>query len=374
MRIAIAGKTKPTLFTKGFITALESRQIKYDLIELCPSNAISQLSGYDGLLWHVSFGELPDCLIGFPILSALAHAGFSVFPSPKDFWHCDDKLSQKYLFDALTASAPKTDVFLSYGDARRYAIHQAAPFILKLRGGAASSNVWKISNNTRGALKLLKCFSIGHRQFDRARIAADAFHQMLAGNRLALSAIYVFLLRLARVFIPSPYERIKNRERGYAICQQAIEANDFDTRIVVIGNRAFGIRRFNRPNDFRASGSGLIDADPTKINTEMVKQAFVFANRLGSQCLGFDFLVDKGGSPSLIEICFGVNPQGYRKCSGYWDQSLKWHQSRWPDGQFHFEDFIVEDFLRHIAMKKLCQRDIGSRLVTDDPWFTHKPD
>src|SRR6185503_17089802 len=46
---------------------------------------------------------------------------------------------------------------------------------------------------------------------------------------------------------------------GYILLQEFLSNNKFDTRVTVIGNRAFAYRRFNRPNDFRASGSGNFD-------------------------------------------------------------------------------------------------------------------
>ena len=54
-------------------------------------------------------------------------------------------------------------------------------------------------------------------------------------------------------------------QRDYLLVQEFLPGNGFDTRITVIGNRAFGFRRFNRPDDFRASGSGRIDWNPAAI-------------------------------------------------------------------------------------------------------------
>ena len=61
-------------------------------------------------------------------------------------------------------------------------------------------------------------------------------------------------------------------EKNYAYFQKYIPAQH-DIRITVIGNRAFGFLRKNRKNDFRASGSGLIDYDYKKIPIEAVKIA-----------------------------------------------------------------------------------------------------
>ena len=74
-----------------------------------------------------------------------------------------------------------------------------------------------------------------------------------------------------------------NSTKTTVLFQEFLPCNDFDTRITVIGNRAFGFRRFNRANDFRASGSGKIDYDPKNIAPEMVQLAFDVTRRLNVQ-------------------------------------------------------------------------------------------
>ena len=44
--------------------------------------------------------------------------------------------------------------------------------------------------------------------------------------------------------------------KDYVYFQKFLPNNKYDIRIVVIGDRAFGFIRYNRENDFRASGSG----------------------------------------------------------------------------------------------------------------------
>ena len=150
------------------------------------------------------------------------------------------------------------------------------------------------------------------------------------------------------------YNKESRLERGYAIFQEYLPNNHFDTRIVVIGKRAFGMRRFNRPNDFRASGSGVFDYDHNQICEKAIESAFAMSEQLRSDCLAFDYLLNERGEPVLVEMCFGINPQAYRDCEGFWDETLTWHQSPWPEGEFQFEDFIVEDFIKRIKEKKIA--------------------
>lgn len=66
---------------------------------------------------------------------------------------------------------------------------------------------------------------------------------------------------LFRKFSGEGFTRFWIREKKYILFQEYLPDNEFDTRVTVIGNRAFAFRRFNRKKDFKASGSGEIDYD-----------------------------------------------------------------------------------------------------------------
>ena len=75
-----------------------------------------------------------------------------------------------------------------------------------------------------------------------------------------------------------------------------------DTRITVIGKRAFGFHRANRAGDFRASGSKIIDFGPSRVDPECVRLAHRISKSLGAQSMAYDFLVDTSGRQVLSEI------------------------------------------------------------------------
>lgn len=54
-------------------------------------------------------------------------------------------------------------------------------------------------------------------------------------------------------------------QKDYVYFQKFLPNNTYDIRITVIGERCFGFIRYNRENDFRASGSGKIEYDTSKI-------------------------------------------------------------------------------------------------------------
>jgi len=131
-------------------------------------------------------------------------------------------------------------------------------------------------------------------------------------------------------------------DRNYAYFQEFISDNDSDIRVVVIGKRAFAIKRMVREGDFRASGSGNIIYSPGEIPLECLRLAFELSARLDFQCAAYDF-VFHNCKPLLIEVSYGFNQNGYLDCPGYWDDELNWYE-----GMFCPEWFMIEDTLRSV--------------------------
>jgi hypothetical protein len=98
--------------------------------------------------------------------------------------------------------------------------------------------------------------------------------------------------------------------------------------------------RANRPNDFRASGSGSIVYEREKLDKRCVEIAFRVADRIGSQSLAFDFLFNSQHQPMIGEISYCYRSSAVHACAGHWDHGGAWHEGHvWP------EDAILEDLL-----------------------------
>ena len=137
------------------------------------------------------------------------------------------------------------------------------------------------------------------------------------------------------------------RQQGYLNFQEFIPDNAFDTRITIIGDRAFGFMRKNRPNDFRASGSGNIVYAPDKIDKRCVEIAFSVADRIGTQSLAFDFLFNPQHEPMVGEISYCYKSSAVHACEGYWDHQGVWHTGHvWP------EEAILDDLLATCLQKR----------------------
>jgi hypothetical protein len=133
-------------------------------------------------------------------------------------------------------------------------------------------------------------------------------------------------------------------QSGYVLFQEFLVGNGFDIRIAVIGDRAFGYRRFNRPGDFRASGSGNFDTNPLKIDAEAVALAFRTARKVGSQSLAVDIL-RKGDQFVISEISYTFVSWMVHACPGYWDEKMNWHE-----GQMWAEEAQIQDFVKRLYL------------------------
>ena len=118
----------------------------------------------------------------------------------------------------------------------------------------------------------------------------------------------------------------------------------------MIGNRAFGFRRFNREGDFRASGSGNLDWSPEQVDPAFVRLAFMIAKRLGTQCCAMDGLY-RDGEAVACEISYTYSSSAVRECPGHWrlvENEDESDQLEWCEGQLHPESAQIQDFLQRL--------------------------
>jgi hypothetical protein len=129
-------------------------------------------------------------------------------------------------------------------------------------------------------------------------------------------------------------------QKDAILFQKYLPNNSFDTRVTVIGNRAFAFRRFVRSNDFRASGSGNFDTDPEKIDTRCLEIAFSISKRLNFNTMAYDFIFDEDKKPYINEISYCFVDWVVQSCPGHWDENLSWHS-----GQNWLQYYQLMDFL-----------------------------
>ncbi len=142
------------------------------------------------------------------------------------------------------------------------------------------------------------------------------------------------------------------RQIGYVFLQEFLADNEFDTRVTVIGDRAFAFRRSNRPNDFRASGSGRIDWVPAQIALDAVRLAFQVARRLGTECIAVDVL-RRGEEYVINEISYTFASWAVRDCPSHWvlNEDPATERLSWIEGQMAPEDAIFDDFVAKLPSR-----------------------
>ncbi|MBA7548471.1 hypothetical protein ES705_40931 [subsurface metagenome] len=304
MKIAIhPDKTSSESYSEKWAEFLEKRNIHVQWVDLTAFDVFEKIKGCDGVMWRPIHTPKDKQLAKRILYTIEKYLNIPVFPDHDTYWHYDDKIAQYYMMQSLGIPMPKTWIFWDKNTALDWAKTTKYPKIFKLSAGAGSSNVVKISSEEQ-SLKLRNIsfnrgiFPMTMNEY-KPRIIQRNWHQLKA----TLSRIKHGLLYGLTSLYPPLHSVWWQPEKNYIYFQEFIPDNSYDIRITNIGNRAFGFRRFNRPDDFRASGSGKLDFDPAKIELDCVKIAFNISKKLNFQCISYDFLYNENQSV-ITEISY----------------------------------------------------------------------
>lgn len=326
-------------FSQDWIAYCQKKGIDYKVVNCYDSDIINQLSDCDALMWHHHHAIPEDAIFAKQLLFAIQQAGKYVFPDFFTNWHFDDKIGQKYLLEAIGAPIASTWVFYEKKKAIEWVKTASFPKVFKLRTGAGSSNVMLVKSKFHAKRLIKRAFKKGFSSYNKYH----DFKENIRRFKFSKKSIISFLKSIRRLFSSTRYAHTLGPQKGYILFQEFIEGNTSDIRVVVIGKRAFGIKRLVRDNDFRASGSGRIIYEKTEINENCVAIAFETTEKLKAQCVAYDFVFDKNNQPLIVEINYGFDHIAYFPCPGYWDRQLNWHQ-----GSFNPAEWIVEEFQKRI--------------------------
>jgi glutathione synthase/RimK-type ligase-like ATP-grasp enzyme len=324
-------------FSSIWINYCKTNQIPYKTVNCYESNIISQLEDCDILMWHHHHTDAKDVLFAKGLLFALEQAGKKVFPNFNTGWHFDDKVGQKYLLEAINAPMAEAWVFFEKKDALAWIEKTTFPKVFKLRGGAGSTNVKLISSKKQAQKMVKKTFGAGFRAYDKWNDLKEQYLRYKQGKLTGLA----LAKSIRRVFVSTRFARTVGNQKGYIYFQEFIPNNDSDIRVITIGEKAFAIKRMTRPNDFRASGGGMIKFEKELIDERCIKIAFETSNKMNASCVAYDFVFDGNNNPLIVEINYGFAHEPYLNCPGYWDKDLNWHE-----GKFNQVEWILEEIIR----------------------------
>jgi len=325
-------------FSERWIAYCDENGIPWKQVDCYSNNIMQQLDDCDALMWHINQNNPKEKVFAKQLTYAVQAAGKKVFPDFNTLWHFDDKVGQKYLLEAINAPMPGTWIFYDKNTAFGWVNENTFPKVFKLRGGGGSQNV-RMVRNARAARRMIrKAFRSGFLGY----YALGSMKERLRKYRLGKTNFMDLIEGAVRFIIPPPYARVRGREKGYIYFQEYIPDNDFDIRIIIIGDKAFAIKRMIRKDDFRASGSGMVLYEKEHFDDETVSLSFKMAEQLNTQNAAFDFVYYED-KIYVLEVSFGFIKEVYDPCTGYWDKDLVWHE-----GQFNPCEWMVEDIVKSV--------------------------
>jgi glutathione synthase/RimK-type ligase-like ATP-grasp enzyme len=344
-------------YSDRWIEWCNENHVPFKKLNCLASDVIQQCEGLTAVLWHWTLMSLEEPLVARQIVASLEKTGIIVYPSVADCWHYDDKVGQKYLLEAIDAPAIPTWVFTDSDAAQKWISRATWPKVFKLRCGSSSENVHLVRSKEEAEGFCRRAFSTGfhaepgYLKDARRRVTHTKNWKDLIGKIKRAPKSIVSTLRLHK-YAP--------RQRGYVLFQEFLAGNQGDTRVTVIGGRAFGVVRQNRPNDFRASGSGEANWDPRLVDRRFVEIAFQLAEKLNTQSLAIDFLYDSKREPVICEISYCSVVASVYNCPGYWDREFNWHEGHcWP------QDCIIEDVVAAAESKNVESHTIPTKHITE---------
>lgn len=306
---------------------LEANNIPYEMVNCQQNDFWEKMQNASLYIYYPSMGSA-EILRQKNLLSILDKVmNIPCFPNWETAWHYDDKLAMTYLMQSKGYPLAESWIFWDKNLAHEWAAQAKYPLVFKLKNGASSINVIKVTDYKHAAKLINLMFGRG---IINNRVPGSNLYSIYMRDWKKYLKAHASHLLMKYGYIQRSYKNT-DREHGYVLFQEFIPNNDYDTRIHVIGDSAFALRRKNRPNDFRASGAGKIDFTPEKINPEMVKMSLQMNKEMGFNAMTFDFMLDDEGKPILNEIGCQYADWAPYLFPGFWDEEMNWHEGHfWP--------------------------------------------
>ena len=291
-----------------FIEAIEEKKtsypgLQYSLVNLERSDWIEQIGESSLVIWKPPYmGHEFSGYFKEKVFFLENYLGKIVVPNYASIWHFESKAAQSYLFSYAGVPTPRTILSFDFDESLELAEKESFPFVLKRSAGAASSSVRAVNSLSEFRRFLRKEFS--NTLWENTMYCGSKLKRVLCSIRHGW-----FWDLVAR--------RIKGTTIfGIVYWQEFIHNNSADLRITAIGDRfATGFWRNNRPGDFRASGSGLIDYD-RPIPESAIRYCLSLNRLLGFDTMAYDILY-KDGKMLISEMSYGYYAKAVQRVSGY---------------------------------------------------------
>ena len=260
-----------------FIEYCEENGIPYEIVDGYSNDIVQHLSKYSALVWYYNNYVISDILEARNILKIASDMGLVTFPHPDMNWHFDDKIAEKYAFEAVGAKIPNSWVFYLEEDCIDWIENQAAfPIVAKLRCGSGSNNVKLLRNKSEAKQYARRMFSKGFCPSPTIVYKAYSKLQSTRSIRTAIQRIR----KIPEFLNTRRHAKMMPYEKGYCYFQEYIPNNGYDLKVAVINGKLTFCARHVRANDFRASGGGDCYYDRSLLTNQIINSAFDIAMKL----------------------------------------------------------------------------------------------
>ena len=294
----------------------------YNIVYLDHHDWLDVVQPYDVVLWKPAFmGPQFSSYFKEKIYFMEKFLHKIVIPNFSTVWHFESKIAQSYLFHLLKVPVPETFTSFRLDDALTGVQNACYPLVFKKSFGASSKNV-QLTNNKTDAEELVK------KEFNR-----ELWDMVLERDRSTVGRLRRGVGK--RWFWTRQIGKLRNNEIfGTVYWQEFIPGNEADLRITTVGKcYAYGFWRLNRPNDFRASGSGRLDYQ-REIPENLLRFCLNLSKELDFDSMAYD-IIFKEKQFVITEMSYGYLDTAPYHSDGYYelkDDAITYHQGHfWPE-------------------------------------------
>lgn len=326
-------------YSEKYKDILIRNNVPFILIDPNSDSLWEEIKACSHLLFRHSQGDTDKII--YETIFNIAQNIFRVkcWPNFETFWPYEDKVKEYYLLKSYDFPIIDSHIFWNFNQADIFLKQSQFPVVAKLSKGAGSSNVVVINSASEGKKIINQVFKKGVKSKGLKSESNLFSFSKLGIKKYSRDKLKSSLINTGIIKDKSEYPEWQI-QKDAIIFQKFLPNNKFDTRVTVIGNRAIAYRRFVRPNDFRASGSGNFDIDPNKINMRCIQIALNISKKLNFNTMAYDFIYDENKKPYINEISYCFVDWMVESCPGFWDEKLEWHIGQnWPQN-YQLEDFL----------------------------------
>lgn len=330
-----------------FINLLEYNNVEFEILYAGAPDFWDKVTKIDLFIYQWSHHDF-DRQIAHTILPILQNQlKIKCFPNGISSWIYDDKIREYYLMRTHNFPFAETWVFHDRENADAFINEVAYPVVFKLKSGAGARMV-RLIRDKRTAEKYI---NLMFRKGVKYNIGLPGTFVDDLKQKGLVGILRRNMSRMRERFIRDEdyYEEDWGIHQNYVLFQKFFPNNDFDTRVVIIGKRAFAFKRYNRMNDFRASGGNVIEMEHKNIDLRFIELAFSISFTFGFDAMSYDFLYDESKNPVIVELSYIFGSKKGTKideCEGYWDERLNWKKESGDAGFYILSDLLPEMHLK----------------------------